>query len=95
MQVLCGYNPPKVSNISTGNPWGTKKVFVLLACKGLILFVCFISSLLLVVGFFLKELQNQMYHSLSVTQGSLPKPARVYSGHELSSCMYRHDRGGS
>jgi hypothetical protein len=49
------------------------------------LFIVFLlCSLLLVVGFFFKELQNQMYHSLSVTQGSLPKPARVYSGHEVN-----------
>ncbi|XP_075646394.1 putative sulfate transporter 3.3 isoform X4 [Castanea sativa] len=41
-------------------------------------------------GKFFEGTPEQMYQSLCVTLGSLPKPTRVYCGHELQYLFLRH-----
>lgn len=49
------------------------------------LFIYYVSSLQFIAGCgkFFEGTAEQMYQSLSVTLGSLPKPTRVYCGHEV------------
>lgn len=56
-----------------------------------IYFYCFFLQFIASCGKFFEGTAEQMYQSLCVTLGSLPKPTRVYCGHEVNNTWVLND----